>query len=110
MASSKSIKSKLKRFIGKVAKGPSRQDLMLAIFDTKPRKVYFTVQDDPPSGIPKSINVFLTRVGKEFPRGSSETWAIDGVICGTSVSFTGIYFPQTRYGELFYSEDWRSVE
>ena len=104
MASSKENQGK---FIGKIDNGPSRWELGLALFDNRPRPISFTLRDEHPEISGKRIKVHVSRIGKQAQESGREKWIVDGLILGTSIVFTAVYFPQTRYGEIFQSEDWR---
>lgn len=116
MAPGEEVQEKIGKLIGQTKNGPSRWELMLGLFDNScRRKVYFTFREAPADITSKRVKAVITRAGKAFSpvKGSSERpiiiekWIIDGYILGTSISFTGVYFPETRYGELFYAKDWR---
>lgn len=107
MASSE--QKKVGKFIGKVKNGPSKLELIMALSDNPPRKVYFTFQGMPVDIITQKVKVVITRAGRAInpSKSSSARWIIDGHILGTSISFMAVYFPDTRYGEFFYARDWR---
>ena len=86
--------------------GPSKLDLMLALFDStcdKPRPVTFTVAAWPenakPSEKTQPVTVHINSVQRED--GSGESWNIDGRIEGGPSTSCSIYYStRSRTGVL----------
>jgi hypothetical protein len=84
--------------------GPSKMDLMLALFDSsydKPRPVNFSLiewpEGQPASGTPLHIQMHVTSVQKED--GSGESWNVEAAARGPeSKDYTMYYSTRTRTG------------
>lgn len=106
------------RWRSEILKGPSAWTMVQALFGKPPKIVRFCFEDPPP-GFPEKrkskmrLKVCITRVGRDFPdtRGINRL-RIEGVIRDPDppIFFKGIYFPQTRGGQVISCEDWRRKE